>query len=182
MLRFFASILLFITLWGCVSTSPQVAPSPTVYTPGAFPTGEDKSGQHAEEEGKKECESVSAEAIRTGLLAGINQLRRQGCDCMGVTMPKVRALKWSDSFEGYAIGHSKRTISGEIAYQPIPSYDITNYHYESLFSFQNEGAVDVARLLIAIQLQSKQCQAIMNKDFKMVGASKQGCYWTVVLQ
>lgn len=183
MMRLFVICFFSLSLSGCISTAPQVNESPAVYTPGTFSQGEDQPNRNPENgTGKQECETVSAEKIRAELLAGINQLRRQGCDCMGKTMPKVKVLKWDGSLENYAVEDAKRAISGEHAYQSEPSTDITQYLYEEVWSFQNEGAKDVARLLIAIQLQSRQCEQVMNKDFTSIGASKQGCYWSVVLQ
>lgn len=184
MSRFFFIFFLSSFLFGCISTAPQqnsAVPGPVLTE--KYSSEKSQVGRVLEKDtGPQECEAVPALTIRTKLLAGINQLRRQGCDCMGVKMPKVKALKWDDSFVGYASGHSKRTLAGEIPYQPVPSSDITAFHYEALFSFQNEGAKDVARLMVGIQIQTSQCQAIMKKDFTKIGASKQGCYWTVVLQ
>ena len=126
----------------------------------------------------RECEPVSAEVIQQELLAGINQLRRNGCDCMGVTMPKARVLKWDESLETQA-GLRAITMSSDPAI----------FHSQAMVSvsdqgavIQNEGSVDVSRLLLAIQLRTDQCQQIMNKDFRKIGASKQGCYWSVVLE
>lgn len=182
MLRLFFILILSVFLTGCISTSPsQQSNTPTVYAP--FPQGEDQAPNSPEsDDAKRECESVSAETIRTEFLAGINQLRRSGCDCMGTSMPKARVLKWESNFEKYAASHSQRVVSGEIAYQPEPSGDINRYQYETTIAFQNEGAKDVARLLVAIQLRQKQCEQIMSRKISKVGVSKQGCYWTVVVQ
>jgi len=182
MLRILFILIPIAFFTGCISTSStQPGNTPTVYAP--FPQGEDQAPNNPEgNEGQRECESVSAETIRTEFLAGINQLRRSGCDCMGTSMPKARVLKWESNFEKYAASHSQRVVSGEMAYQPEPSGDINRYQYETTTAFQNEGANDVARLLVAIQLQQKQCELIMSRKVSKVGVSKQGCYWTVVVQ
>ncbi len=186
MLRILSLLSLSLLLLSCISTAPQTTDSsPTSYNPDNFHVGEDQPRRNPEDGATaRECEPVSAEKIRSELLAGVNQLRRQGCDCMGTMMPKAGALKWDEDKAYTAELHANKTAKGDIPLELVGTWtnSVNGENSGQSLILQNEGANDVARLIISLQLRTDQCQQLMNKDFRKIGASKQGCYWSVVLE
>lgn len=118
----------------------------------------------------------------------VNAYRTKGCNCGGVAMPPVGAVRWSDVLASAAQVHSNdmakkdffshRGSAGTTAGDRIQKQ---GYSYKTYGENIGKGYPDEKAVVEGWIKSPGHCKNIMNGAFKEMGVAVNGAYWTQVL-
>lgn len=123
-------------------------------------------------------------AFRDEMLADVNQLRANGCNCGGKWMPKVAPLKWNSKLENSAQGHANDMNTNDFL-----SHDgsngsefsdrITNagYHWSAAGENIAWGYSSISDAVQGWIESPDHCKAMMSSHYTEMGAARAGEYW-----
>ena len=121
------------------------------------------------------------------LLQLVNDVRTKGCSCGATNMPPVTVIEWNDLLKKAADQHSLEMnsnkyfshtgLNGSTPGDRISQegYIWTWYGENIAYNYPDESTVMEGWLN-----SEGHCKNIMNPDFKEMGVSKEGLYWTQV--
>jgi uncharacterized protein YkwD len=121
------------------------------------------------------------------MLAAINQLRSEGCDCGAETMPPVPALAWNEKLEAAAVRHSDDMAANEfMAHEGSDGSRVggrvtsAGYDWSSVGENVAHGYPTVEQVMEGWKNSEGHCKNMMNGAFTEFGAAVNDDYWTQV--
>jgi uncharacterized protein YkwD len=129
---------------------------------------------------------IKKEDLRTELLAAVNELRTDGCQCGNDFMPPITALKWNDTLQQAAYNHAYDMYSN--GYFSHLSEDGTppivramQAGYKGTYVGENiaRGYQYIKDVVIGWKESESHCKAMMDTLYNEMGASKVGDYWVL---
>lgn len=139
------------------------------------------------------CEPTEAEepavtsSFKSDMLAQVNELRRNGCQCGDTFYPPVEPLSWNSLLEDAALRHSKDMQANDI-FDHIGS-DGSNfgdrvtsagYRWRAVGENIAAGYTDVDAAVQGWISSEGHCKNLMDANFTELGAAQQGVLWTQV--
>ena len=122
---------------------------------------------------------------KTLMLKLVNEVRSKGCQCGDTYYPAAPSILWSDVLEKAAYNHSndmyvKNYFSHTAPDGSTPGDRIKSAGYNWMAYGENIGMgySSEKEVVDAWKASPGHCKNLMNKNFKEVGVSRVGAYWT----
>jgi uncharacterized protein YkwD len=126
------------------------------------------------------------EDLRADLLAAINELRANGCQCADDFMPAVNALTWNDTLEASAHSHVvdmyKNGFFSHLSPDGTPPIGrAITAGYEGEYVGENiaRGYTSIRDVVNGWKESELHCKAMMDTLYNEMGASRAGNYWVL---
>lgn len=131
---------------------------------------------------KKQQDDAGSESY--DMLALVNNLRAQGCQCGTVFMPPVKALVWNDTLVRAALEHaSDMVVNGYFSHispsgtSPIQRTMVLGYSGNYVTENIAKGYATVADVMAAWVKSEEHCKAMMDSAHSDMGAAGDRTYW-----
>ncbi len=124
--------------------------------------------------------------LQSDMLAAINLVRAEGCNCNGTVMPAVDQLYWHPMLEEAAQLHTQEMHDNHhFSHDSMDGRDLTDRLDEAGYNwaFGGENLVDgmttVNDAINAFLASETHCKTMMSANFEEMGTGKVGKMWTV---
>jgi uncharacterized protein YkwD len=131
---------------------------------------------------KKEINTT--ENISQDMLAEVNKLRKNGCQCGQDTMPPVRELKWNSILEEAALLHAKDMVEhnyfdhfGLDSSVPIQRAIELGYTGTAVGENIARGYTSISEVMQAWKSSEEHCKNMMDSSYYEMGAATTNEYW-----
>lgn len=120
------------------------------------------------------------------ILKLVNEVRTEGCNCGGRTMPAAPALTWNDDIAQAALNHSKDMDRKKFFNHTSSDgrklndrFAEVGYKWMAIAENIAWGQKDEEAVVKAWFESPGHCKNLMNPDYNEMGAAKSGIYWTM---
>lgn len=142
----------------------------------------------------KSVDSVTFTAIDTSmdaenatLLALVNKVRSEGCNCGSDSMPPVDSVLWDFSLAQAALSHSEdMNTNNFLSHESSDGSDLparlarVGYLWSAISENVSKGYATPQEALNGWLASEGHCKNIMNGNFLHMGSGRDGVYWTEV--
>jgi uncharacterized protein YkwD len=126
--------------------------------------------------------------LKTELLAAINQLRIDGCQCANDFMPPVNVLRWNDTLQKAAENHASDMYwNGYFSHlsrdgrPPITRAMQAGYEGEYVGENIARNYTNIKDVVEGWKASESHCKAMMDTLYNEMGAAQMGGYWVLDL-